>query len=166
MGSETEVGTGFVLPRPGETSQERVLARQQRTFKAPLEFRGVGLHTGKETHVVLHPAEEGSGVRFVRTDLEGNPEVRASGAYLKTRERRTCLNHGQAEVFTVEHLLAALWAMQIDNVEVHIDGDEVPAWTAPRGSSSSCSVSPKRSSSARRDRSIACASRSTCARET
>jgi UDP-3-O-[3-hydroxymyristoyl] N-acetylglucosamine deacetylase/3-hydroxyacyl-[acyl-carrier-protein] dehydratase len=100
--------------------------RPQRTLAREVEFRGVGLHTGREVRVVLKPAEAGTGVEFVRTDLAGEPTVRAAGAYLKTRERRTCLNHGQAEVFTVEHLLAALWAMRVDNVEVHIDGEEVP----------------------------------------
>ncbi|MFO1051300.1 MAG: UDP-3-O-acyl-N-acetylglucosamine deacetylase [Planctomycetota bacterium] len=100
--------------------------RPQRTLAREVEIRGVGLHTGREVRAVLKPAEAGTGIEFVRTDLAGEPTVRASGAYLKTRERRTCLNHGQAEVFTVEHLLAALWAMRIDNVEVHVDGDEIP----------------------------------------
>jgi UDP-3-O-[3-hydroxymyristoyl] N-acetylglucosamine deacetylase/3-hydroxyacyl-[acyl-carrier-protein] dehydratase len=76
--------------------------------------------------MLLKPAEAGTGVEFVRTDLPDEPTVRAAGAYLKTRERRTCLHHGQAEVFTVEHLLAALYAMRVDNVEVHVDGDELP----------------------------------------
>src|SRR5690606_25772550 len=74
----------------------------------------------------LRPAEAGSGIRFVRTDIEGEPDVPVTGAYLKTRERRTCLHHGKAEVFTVEHLLAALYALRVDNVEVLIDGEEAP----------------------------------------
>jgi UDP-3-O-[3-hydroxymyristoyl] N-acetylglucosamine deacetylase/3-hydroxyacyl-[acyl-carrier-protein] dehydratase len=102
------------------------LARQQRTLKRPVEFKGTGLHTGKENRMVLKPADAGSGVSFVRVDLEGEPEVKAAGAYLKTRERRTCLSHGRAEVFTIEHLLATLWALQLDNVEIEIDGDEAP----------------------------------------
>lgn len=74
----------------------------------------------------LKPAEAGRGVVFIRTDLEGEPEVPANGAFLKTRERRTCLAQGRAEVFTVEHLLSALWALQVDNVEVFLDGEEAP----------------------------------------
>ena len=102
------------------------MTRPQRTLARELEFRGVGLHTGRDARMVLKPAEAGTGIEFVRTDLAGEPTVRAAGPYLKTRERRTCLHHGQAEVFTVEHLLAALYAMRIDNVEVHVDGDELP----------------------------------------
>ena len=103
-----------------------VQQRQQRTLKRPITIDGVGLHTGKRASASLHPAEPGNGVSFVRTDLEGDPEVPAAGSYLKTRERRTCLIHGGAEVFTVEHLLASLLAMQVDNVQVRIDGEEVP----------------------------------------
>ncbi|MDA0373955.1 MAG: UDP-3-O-acyl-N-acetylglucosamine deacetylase [Planctomycetota bacterium] len=102
------------------------MTRPQRTLAREIEFRGVGLHTGQEARMVLKPAEAGTGIEFVRTDLADEPTVRASGAYLKTRERRTCLHHGQAEVFTVEHLLAALYAMRIDNVEVHVDSEEMP----------------------------------------
>lgn len=76
--------------------------------------------------MVLKPAPEGNGVTFIRTDIEGEPEVRVQPSNLKTRERRTCLHSGRAEVFTVEHLLAALAAEQIDNVEVQIDGEEPP----------------------------------------
>ncbi|MBI5850421.1 MAG: UDP-3-O-[3-hydroxymyristoyl] N-acetylglucosamine deacetylase [Planctomycetes bacterium] len=100
--------------------------RPQRTLQREVEFRGIGLHTGREVRAILKPAEAGTGIEFVRNDLAGEPTVRASGAYLKTRERRTCLHHGQAEVFTVEHLLASLWAMRIDNVEVHVDAEEIP----------------------------------------
>jgi len=103
-----------------------VQERQQTTLKAPLEFRGVGLHTGVETLLRVHPAAVGSGIRFVRTDLEGEPEVRACGANLKPRERRTCLKNGPSEIFTTEHLLAALWAMSVDNATIEIDGEEVP----------------------------------------
>jgi len=101
-------------------------SRLQRTLANKVEFTGVGLHTGRETKMVLHPAEDGAGITFVRVDLEGEPEVPVSPNYIKTRERRTCLHHGRAEVFTVEHVLATLSALRIDNVEIQIDGDEVP----------------------------------------
>jgi UDP-3-O-[3-hydroxymyristoyl] N-acetylglucosamine deacetylase/3-hydroxyacyl-[acyl-carrier-protein] dehydratase len=102
------------------------LARQQRTLAQEIEIGGVGLHSAAETRVVLRPADVGTGIRFVRTDLEDEPEIRVEGQHLKTRERRTCLSQGGVEVFTVEHLLASLWGMQIDNVEVRIDGEEPP----------------------------------------
>ncbi|MCR9245552.1 MAG: UDP-3-O-acyl-N-acetylglucosamine deacetylase [bacterium] len=101
-------------------------ARPQRTLKSPVEFRGVGLHSGKDTRVVVRPAEAGTGVTFVRTDIEDHPVVRADGANMKARQRRTCIQDGKAEVYTCEHLLAALYALGIDNVTVEIDGEEVP----------------------------------------
>jgi len=100
--------------------------RQQTTLKSPVEFTGVGLHSGKETKVVLKPAEAGSGVVFRRVDVEEEPEVRVTGGNLKSRERRTCLHSGRAEVYTCEHLLATLWALRVDNVLVEINGEEVP----------------------------------------
>lgn len=101
-------------------------ARPQRTLKSPVEYRGVGLHSGKDTRVVVRPAEAGTGVTFVRTDLDDSPVVRADGANMKARQRRTCIQDGKAEVYTCEHLLAALYALGIDNASVEIDGEEVP----------------------------------------
>ena len=98
----------------------------QRTLKAPVEYRGVGLHSGKEIKVVVRPAEAGTGVSFVRTDIVEQPVVRATGANMKARQRRTCIPDGRAEVYTCEHLLAALYALGVDNALVEIDGEEVP----------------------------------------
>lgn len=100
--------------------------RLQRTLKSPAELRGIGLHTGKETRVVLRPAPPGEGVVFVRTDLAGHPEIAAIGENMTVRERRSCLRSGPAEVFTCEHLLASLSGMRVDNVSIEIDGEEVP----------------------------------------
>ena len=102
------------------------MSRQQRTLKNAVEFRGVGLHSGEETRVVIKPAEAGTGITFVRLDLEDQPEVRAQGSNYKARGRRTCLHKGRAEVATVEHLLAALWALGVDNATVEMDAEEVP----------------------------------------
>ncbi|MFN9707417.1 MAG: UDP-3-O-acyl-N-acetylglucosamine deacetylase, partial [Planctomycetota bacterium] len=98
----------------------------QRTLKAPVEYRGVGLHSGKEIKVVVRPAEPGTGVSFVRTEIDEQPVVRATGANMKARQRRTCIQDGRAEVYTCEHLLAALYALGVDNALVEIDGEEVP----------------------------------------
>src|SRR5262249_36165400 len=91
-----------------------------------VEFRGVGLHSGKEATVVVKPAEIGSGISFIRTDLPDRPEVAAHASYLKSRERRSCLQDGPAEVFTVEHLLASIYAVGLDNLDVEINAEEVP----------------------------------------
>jgi len=103
-----------------------VAMRNQRTLKNPVEYRGVGLHSGKEIKVRVRPAEAGNGVTFVRTDLDDQPEVRAHGSNMKARQRRTCIQDGKAEVYTCEHLLASLYALGIDNAVVEIDGEEVP----------------------------------------
>jgi len=100
--------------------------RLQRTLKTPVEYRGVGLHSGKEIKIVVRPAEAGTGVSFVRVDLDDHPVVRAMGANMKARQRRTCIQDGKAEVYTCEHLLAAMFALGIDNALVEIDGEEVP----------------------------------------
>ncbi len=102
------------------------VGRMQRTLKTPVEYRGVGLHSGKEIRIMVRPAEAGTGVSFVRTDLDDHPVVRAHGANMKARQRRTCIQDGRAEVYTCEHLLAAMFALGIDNALVEIDGEEVP----------------------------------------
>jgi UDP-3-O-[3-hydroxymyristoyl] N-acetylglucosamine deacetylase/3-hydroxyacyl-[acyl-carrier-protein] dehydratase len=108
-------------------------ARMQRTLKGPVEYRGVGLHSGKEIKITVRPAEAGNGVTFVRTDLENQPVVRAHGANMKARQRRTCIQDGRAEVYTCEHLLAALYALDLDNVVIEIDGEEVPGLDGAAG---------------------------------
>ncbi len=108
-------------------------ARMQRTLKGPVEYRGVGLHSGKEIKITVRPAEAGNGVTFVRTDLDNQPVVRAHGANMKARQRRTCIQDGRAEVYTCEHLLAALYALDLDNVVVEIDGEEVPGLDGAAG---------------------------------
>jgi UDP-3-O-[3-hydroxymyristoyl] N-acetylglucosamine deacetylase/3-hydroxyacyl-[acyl-carrier-protein] dehydratase len=100
--------------------------RPQRTIRNPVEYRGIGLHSGKEIRIVVRPAEAGTGVTFVRTDIEDHPVVRAHGANMRARQRRTCIQDGRAEVYTCEHLLAALYALGIDNALIEIDGEEVP----------------------------------------
>ncbi len=107
--------------------------RNQRTLKSTVEYRGVGLHSGKEVKVVIQPAEAGTGITFVRTDIEEHPVVRACGANMKARQRRTCIQDGRAEVYTCEHLLAALYALNLDNAIVEIDGEEVPGLDGSSG---------------------------------
>ena len=108
-------------------------ARMQRTLKDSVEYKGVGLHSGKEINITVRPAEAGTGVTFVRTDLDSQPVVRAHGANMKARQRRTCIQDGRAEVYTCEHLLAALYALGIDNAVIEIDGEEVPGLDGAAG---------------------------------
>lgn len=102
------------------------MARNQRTLKSPIEFTGVGLHTGRETRVRVTPAGPNQGVVFVRSDLPDAPHIPATLEFLGQGARRTTLRNGEAEVNTVEHLFAAFLGLRIDNAEVHIDGPELP----------------------------------------
>lgn len=100
--------------------------RNQRTLKSPVEFSGVGLHTGRLAQVRVQPAGPNQGVVFVRTDLPDAPHIPATIDYLGHGARRTTLRNGEAEVNTVEHLFAAFLGLGIDNAEVLIDGPELP----------------------------------------
>jgi UDP-3-O-[3-hydroxymyristoyl] N-acetylglucosamine deacetylase / 3-hydroxyacyl-[acyl-carrier-protein] dehydratase len=98
----------------------------RRTIAAPVEIRGTGLHTGARTTVRCLPAEPGSGVRFRRTDLDGRPEVPARVDQVEATERRTAIGHGDRTIHTVEHLLAAVGALELDDLVVELDGPEPP----------------------------------------
>jgi len=102
---------------------------QQRTLAGPATIRGIGLHTGIETQLTLKPAEADTGVRFVRVDISGRPEVRVcpeNAGNLASAMRRTVLRAGSTEVHTVEHVLASLAGLSIDNAVLEIDGPEAP----------------------------------------
>ena len=102
------------------------MKRNQRTIKNPVELSGIGLHTGAEANLRLLPADADSGVIFVRTDMPDEPPIPATLHYVIDNPRRTTLKNGKAEVHTVEHLCAALMGIGIDNLEIHIDGVELP----------------------------------------
>ena len=99
----------------------------QHTIKGPFELSGMGIHTGEPARVVVKPAKPDSGVTFLRTDLPDSEPVPADHRALDVSARRTTLRRGAAEVHTVEHLLAALMATSVHNLEIEIDGPEVPA---------------------------------------
>lgn len=100
--------------------------RSQRTLRGPVELSGVGLHTGKEAKVRITPAGPNQGVVFVRSDLPDAPHIPATLDFMGMGARRTTLRNGEAEVNTVEHLFAALYGLGVDNVEIAIDGPELP----------------------------------------
>ena len=97
-----------------------------RILSKPISINGIGLHTGVVSRLTLHPAEVGSGIRFVRTDLQPNETVAADVNNVFTTKRGTTIKSGNATVSTIEHLLAALSAMDIEDALIHIDGPEVP----------------------------------------
>ena len=99
---------------------------QQCTLGATVSQAGVGLHSGAETQVRVLPAAANTGRIFVRTDLPGSPTVPARVEAVKQTLLSTELAAQDATVRTVEHLLAALIGLGIDNARIEIDGPEVP----------------------------------------
>ncbi len=99
---------------------------KQRTIKRDIVVSGVGLHTGVPCNLVFKPAPPDTGIRFVRADLPGQPWVIADIDHVVDISRGTTLQHGEAKVYTVEHVLAALAGLQIDNIVVELDNHEPP----------------------------------------
>ncbi|MFA6379214.1 MAG: UDP-3-O-acyl-N-acetylglucosamine deacetylase [Candidatus Omnitrophota bacterium] len=102
---------------------------KQKTIQRETSVHGKGLHLGKEAKVIFKPAKEHSGICFVRVDLPGSPTVKAEYKNILHQEalsRCTSLKDGEAIVHTVEHLMAVLYGLQIDNLIVEIDAEELP----------------------------------------
>src|SRR6185369_9454235 len=98
---------------------------QRKTINTPVSISGVGLHSGIYTRVALHPAPAGNGINFVRADLDGLriPALQASTTAL---DYATTVGKDDVAVGTVEHLLSAIMACGITDVDIVIDGPEVP----------------------------------------
>ncbi len=99
---------------------------KQRTVARETTLQGVGVHSGQAASVTFHPAAADSGIRFRRADLEGAPEVAATLDNVMGTELGTSLGSGEARVLTVEHLMAAFYALGVDNVLVDLEGPEIP----------------------------------------
>lgn len=100
--------------------------RKQHTIAREGAVRGVGFLTGADVSVRFRPAAEGAGIVFRRVDLPGGPSVPAHVKYVVPRSRRTAIERGDARVEMVEHVMAALSGLQIDNCLVEIDAGETP----------------------------------------
>lgn len=98
----------------------------QTTLAKNAAYTGIGLHSGKDVSITLKPAPADTGIVFIRTDLPGAPRVQAAAANVTATMRATTLEEGAAKVFTVEHLLAAFFAMEVDNCLVEITAAEPP----------------------------------------
>jgi UDP-3-O-[3-hydroxymyristoyl] N-acetylglucosamine deacetylase len=98
----------------------------QHTLGATVQRQGVGLHSGQATTVTLKPAEPGRGRYFIRVDLPHQPEIPAQVSSVGQTQLSTELQEEGATVRTVEHLLAALIGMGIDNARIEVDGPELP----------------------------------------
>ncbi len=99
---------------------------KQRTIKGEITISGIGLHTGQSVTLVLKPAPENHWFKFRRVDLEGHPVVNVDADNVTDTSRGTTISENGASVSTIEHLMAALVGLQIDNVLIDLDGPEVP----------------------------------------
>ena len=98
----------------------------RRTLAATATLSGVGLHTGATTRVSCRPGRADQGIVFRRVDLPGAPEIPARVSEVSDTERRTVLGRGPACIHTVEHLLAAVAALELDDLTIELDGPEPP----------------------------------------
>lgn len=95
-------------------------------LKSEIEISGTGLHTGEYVNIKISPAEAGLGIRFIRTDVKPEVVIIADVNNVTSTVRSTTITQGDTSVTTIEHLLAALSALDIEDVTIYIDGPEVP----------------------------------------
>lgn len=100
--------------------------RLQRTIARPGEFHGFGFLTGADVTLRFLPAEENTGLRFQRVDLPGTAPIPATLDFVVPRQRRTAISNGVASVELIEHVMAALAGLQIDNCLIQVNAPEAP----------------------------------------
>jgi UDP-3-O-[3-hydroxymyristoyl] N-acetylglucosamine deacetylase/3-hydroxyacyl-[acyl-carrier-protein] dehydratase len=91
-----------------------------------VSFAGIGLHTGEQNRLTIHPAPENHGYKFQRTDLPGEPTIEADVDRVVGTTRGTTLEQNGARVHTTEHILAALYGCEVDNALITLEGPEIP----------------------------------------
>ena len=106
--------------------KELIVDYRQRTLKEDISCSGIGLHSGEMIRINIRPAPCDTGIRFVRTDLPGQPAVDARFSNVSDTTLATTIGANGCRVSTVEHLMAAFYGLGIDNAVVEIDGPEVP----------------------------------------
>jgi len=102
------------------------MSDKQRTLKQEVKFQGVGLHTGEIVNMTVKPAPENHGYKFQRIDLEKKPIINADPDNVVSTERGTTLAQNGGKVYTTEHILAAIYGLQIDNALIEVDAPEIP----------------------------------------
>jgi len=102
---------------------------KQKTIKKECVFSGIGLHTGCDVQVKCLPADENSGINFIRVDLPDHPAIKVDPLNIHidtSMPRCTAIGKGKASIFTVEHFMSALWGLGICNLNVEINTNELP----------------------------------------
>ena len=100
--------------------------KMQKTISKSISISGLGIHTGVSTKITLKPAKVNTGIRFARIDLKGNPEIKANISNVFSTARSTSLREKNAEIHTVEHILAAITGSNIDNIIIETNNIEIP----------------------------------------
>lgn len=98
----------------------------QKTIRKAITFKGIGLHSGAEAQVILKPACVDSGITFVRTDVAQKVLIPALNQYVVDTALSTTIGKNGVTIQTIEHLMAALWGLDIDNVDIEVFGPEIP----------------------------------------
>jgi len=112
------------MSSPDEFSSSR---KHQRTLKGSAKLDGMGLFTGIKSEIKIRSAPEETGIVFQRVDLPDKPILPARVEFVRETPRCTILGSDQVQVQTVEHILSALRAYDLDNVIIEIDGPEIPS---------------------------------------
>lgn len=100
--------------------------RREKTIKKEVSYSGIGIHTGEKVSMKFLPASEGSGISFKRSDLPGQPIIPATVEYVSNNTRNTTLGIADVKIHTVEHVLAAVKAFDVNNLWIEIQGIEPP----------------------------------------
>lgn len=98
----------------------------KQTIKGEISYTGIGLHLGEITTITFKPAKGDEGIVFIRTDLDGKPEIPADIDHVIDISRGTTIGIKDVRIATVEHVLAAIKGLSIDNIRVEVNGPEVP----------------------------------------
>ena len=102
------------------------MSNKQTTIKSSVSLKGVGIHTGKDVKLSFKPADSDTGYVFKRLDLDGSPSIEALSKYVINTQRGTTLEKNGVKLKTIEHVLAALVGLEIDNVLIEINAEEPP----------------------------------------
>jgi len=101
--------------------------KKQQTINKEINFSGIGLHSGENSNVKIEPSDANSGINFIRTDFSGNNKIEALWHNVTSTHLSTTIsNKENISVSTIEHLMSALCGTHVDNVNIYVDGPEIP----------------------------------------
>ena len=116
-----------VRPGPKKKVEDFVFQRFQKTIKSPVSFTGVGLHSGSIVDLSINPAPENHGIVFRRIDNQNSAPITAHAFQVTSTNLATTIGSGFSKISTIEHLMAAIYSLGIDNALITVNGSEIPA---------------------------------------